>query len=122
VLPHGPQQEFVVDIIKQAFYIELQDPIIFPASLTRNTHSISPSKTLGSNGDGQLNGRLPWANSPFSSVHAFQDRPDDSRRRKQPSPSVARVWPTNNPCEGWRLATRLRRAKGLDRGLLFGLR
>ena len=32
-----------------------------------------------------------------------------------PSPSVARVWPTTNPSKGWPLATRLRRAKGLDR-------
>jgi hypothetical protein len=32
-----------------------------------------------------------------------------------PSPSVARVWPTNNSNKGWPLATRLRRAKGLDR-------
>jgi hypothetical protein len=32
-----------------------------------------------------------------------------------PNPSVARVWPTNNPGKGWPLATRLWRAKGLDR-------
>jgi hypothetical protein len=40
VLPDSPQQEFMVDIIKQTFDIELQDPIIFPAPLTRNAHSI----------------------------------------------------------------------------------
>jgi len=41
-------------------------------------------KNAGSNGGGQLNGRLPWANLPFSSVHAFQDQPDDSRVHRGP--------------------------------------
>ena len=40
VLPDSPQQEFMVDIIKQTFDIELQDPIIFPAPFTRNAHGI----------------------------------------------------------------------------------
>src|SRR5215472_14881786 len=40
VLPDSPQQEFMVDIIKQTFDIELQDPIIFPAPFTRNAYGI----------------------------------------------------------------------------------
>src|SRR5262249_22503583 len=40
VFPDSPQQEFVVDIIEWTFDIKLEDPLIFPASLTRNTHSI----------------------------------------------------------------------------------
>src|SRR5208283_5918549 len=35
VFSDGPHQQRVVDIVEQTFDIELQDPIVFPAPLTR---------------------------------------------------------------------------------------
>jgi hypothetical protein len=40
MLPDSPQQECVVNVIKQSFDIKLQNPVISPASLTRDTNSI----------------------------------------------------------------------------------
>jgi hypothetical protein len=70
-----------------------------------------------------LNGGPPWANLPSSSVRAFRDqrseRPTDGKRAgpsaNQTATSGGDCWPTIKPSKGWPLATRLRRAKGLDR-------
>src|ERR1700740_951107 len=40
VLSDSPQQEFVVDIVEQTFYVELENPIVSPATLTRDTYGI----------------------------------------------------------------------------------
>jgi hypothetical protein len=40
VLPDRPQQKFVINIVEQTFDIELQNPVIFPAALTRDPDGI----------------------------------------------------------------------------------
>ena len=40
VLSDSTQQEFVVNIIEQTFYIELKNPIVFPAALARDSYGI----------------------------------------------------------------------------------
>jgi hypothetical protein len=40
VLPDSLEQQLVVDVVEQAFYVEFQYPIILPAPLTRDTHGV----------------------------------------------------------------------------------
>jgi hypothetical protein len=40
VFPDGPHQQRVVDVVKQAFDVKLQNPVVFPATLTRHSHGI----------------------------------------------------------------------------------
>src|SRR3981081_1731586 len=40
VLPDSPQQELVINIVEQTFDIELQNPVVSPAALTRYTDGI----------------------------------------------------------------------------------
>jgi hypothetical protein len=40
VLPDSLEQQFVVDVVEQAFYVEFQYPIILPAALSRDAHGV----------------------------------------------------------------------------------
>ena len=40
MLPNCLEQEFVRDVVEQTFDIELQNPVILPATLARNAYRI----------------------------------------------------------------------------------
>lgn len=47
MFPDGPQQKLVVDIVEQSLDVELQNPIVLPAPLSRHAYGIE-SRFTGS--------------------------------------------------------------------------